>query len=97
MMYGPQAALFAELFSTEVRYSGATLGYQIGVLLGGGFTPMIATALFASSGTSLSVAFYMAASCVISVICVSILHWRRMRETHVQQTLTSVTAGSGGG
>lgn len=80
MMYGPQAALFAELFSTEVRYSGATLGYQVGVLLGGGFTPMIATALFASSGTSLSVAFYMAGSCFISLVCVSLLHGRRSRE-----------------
>tara|TARA_R110001599_G_scaffold61364_1_gene170474 strand:- start:8781 stop:10139 length:1359 start_codon:yes stop_codon:yes gene_type:complete len=95
MMYGPQAALFAELFSTEVRYSGATLGYQVGVLLGGGFTPMIATALFASSGTSLSVAFYMAASCLISVICVSFLHRRRTRDTCTQNVLTPVTADRG--
>ena len=35
MMYGPQAAFFAELFSTEVRYSGASLGYQIGAIIGG--------------------------------------------------------------
>ena len=34
MMYGPQAAFFTELFSTEVRYSGATLGYQFGAILG---------------------------------------------------------------
>jgi MFS family permease len=74
MMYGPQAALFAELFSTEVRYSGASLGYQVGVLLGGGFAPMIATALFAASGNSLWVAGYMAATCLISLVCVSWLH-----------------------
>ncbi|WP_374471020.1 MFS transporter [Phenylobacterium sp.] len=77
MMYGPQAALFAELFSTEVRYSGASLGYQVGVLLGGGFAPMIATALFAASGESLTVAAYMAATCLVSLICVSWLHAHR--------------------
>jgi MFS family permease len=77
MMYGPQAALFAELFSTEVRYSGASLGYQVGVLLGGGFAPMIATALFAASKNSQAVAAYMAASCLISIVCVSWLHAHR--------------------
>ena len=42
MMYGPQAAFFTELFSTEVRYSGATLGYQFGAIVGGAFAPTIA-------------------------------------------------------
>ena len=46
MMYGPQAAFFAELFSTEVRYSGASLGYQIGAIIGGSFAPTIATLLW---------------------------------------------------
>jgi len=46
MMYGPQAALYTELFSTEVRYSGASLGYQIGAILGGAFAPTIATILW---------------------------------------------------
>jgi len=46
MMYGPQAAFFTELFSTEVRYSGATLGYQLGALAGGA-TPYIAAWLWA--------------------------------------------------
>ena len=45
MMYGPQAAFFTELFSTEVRYSGATLGYQFGAILGGAFAPTIAALL----------------------------------------------------
>ena len=46
MMYGPQAAFFTELFSTEVRYSGATLGYQFGAILGGAFAPTIAAFLW---------------------------------------------------
>lgn len=82
LMYGPQAALFAELFDTEVRYSGATLGYQVGVLLGGGFTPMIATGLFAYFGDSLAIATFMAGCCLVSAICVTILHARR---PHVAQ------------
>jgi nitrate/nitrite transporter NarK len=77
LMYGPQAALFAELFDTETRYSGATLGYQVGVLLGGGFTPMIATALFAYFASSFAVALFMAGCCLLSAICVTLLHARR--------------------
>ena len=46
MMYGPQAAFFTELFSTEVRYSGATLGFQIGAIAGGAFAPTIAAKLW---------------------------------------------------
>ena len=46
MMYGPQAAFFTELFSTEVRYSGATLGYQLGAIAGGAFAPTIAAQLW---------------------------------------------------
>ena len=46
MMYGPQAAFFTELFTTEVRYSGATLGYQFGAIVGGAFAPTIATYLW---------------------------------------------------
>jgi MFS family permease len=46
MMYGPQAAFFTELFTTEVRYSGATLGYQFGAIAGGAFAPTIAAFLW---------------------------------------------------
>jgi MFS family permease len=46
LMYGPQAAFFTELFSTEVRYSGASLGYQIGAIVGGAFAPIVATYLW---------------------------------------------------
>ncbi|MDF7775377.1 MFS transporter [Sphingomonas sp. AOB5] len=72
-MYGPQAALFAELFPREVRYSGASLGYQIGTLAGGGFAPIIATALFAHYQTTLSISVYLAATCVVSLVCIILL------------------------
>ena len=73
MMYGPQAAMFSELFSAKVRYSGASLGYQIGAALGGGFSPVIATALLASTGTSASISAYMAVLALIAVVCVYLL------------------------
>ncbi|WP_296594875.1 MFS transporter [Phenylobacterium sp.] len=93
MMYGPQAALFAELFPAELRYSGASLGYQIGVLLGGGFAPMIATALFAGSQNSLSVGGYMAVTCLVSLVCVSWLHGHREASEPVTSVRTSRRRG----
>ena len=66
MMYGPQAALLAELFSTEVRYSGASLGYQLGAILGGGFAPIIATTLLLIFGGSMWVAAYIALANVLT-------------------------------
>ncbi|GLY70600.1 MFS transporter [Amycolatopsis taiwanensis] len=49
-MYGPQAAFFAELFPTNVRYSGASMGYQFGSVLSGGLAPLIASSLLAAGG-----------------------------------------------
>lgn len=71
LMYGPQAALFAELFPKSVRYSGASLGYQIGAVVGGGFAPIFATALYAEFQSSFAISGYLAAMCAIS--CVSVL------------------------
>ncbi len=76
MMYGPQAALFAELFPKHVRYSGASLGYQIGSVFGGGFAPIIATALYAEFGTSLSISCYLLAVCMLTVVSVLMLRSR---------------------
>jgi hypothetical protein len=73
MMYGPQAALFAELFDQRIRYSGASLGYQIGSILGGGFAPIIATALYSKFASATPVAAYMAVMCLVSLICVAAL------------------------
>ena len=72
MMYGPQAAFFTELFSTEVRYSGATLGYQFGAIIGGAFAPTIAVKLW----TELDifwVSVYMAFSALLTLLSVMAL------------------------
>ena len=82
MMYGPQAAFFAELFSTEVRYSGASLGYQLGAILGGALSPLIATALLAKFGTGFSVSVYMAIASAISLVSVALLTETFQRDLH---------------
>lgn len=80
LMYGPQAALFAELFPVEVRYSGVSLGYQIGSVFGGGFAPIIAAALFEEFHSSTAIAIYLAAICLITFICTVCLSVRARRQ-----------------
>lgn len=70
MMYGPQAALFAEMFGTRVRYSGVSIGYQLGGMLGGALAPIIATSLFAATGTTISIAAYMAVVSLVGLVAV---------------------------
>ena len=72
MMYGPQAAFFTELFSTEVRYSGATLGYQLGAIIGGAFAPSIAAILWAKYDI-IWVSVYIAFTSILSLISVYML------------------------
>jgi metabolite-proton symporter len=73
MMYGPQAAFVAEMFSTAVRYSGASMGYQFGAILGGGFAPIIATALLAQYHHTVGISIYMAIACGITLVSVWML------------------------
>jgi MFS family permease len=72
MMYGPQAAFFTELFSTEVRYSGATLGYQFGAILGGAFAPTIAALLWNDYGI-IWVSVYIAFASFLTLMSVLFL------------------------
>src|SRR4051794_38639114 len=69
LMYGPQGAYFAELFGTRVRYSGASLGYQLASVFAGGFAPLIAAALLTAGGDRpWLVAAYMSALAVITIV-----------------------------
>jgi metabolite-proton symporter len=68
MQYGPQAALIAEAFTPRLRYSGASLGYQLASIIAGGPAPLIATALFAAYGTGYAIAAYIAACAVVSLV-----------------------------
>jgi metabolite-proton symporter len=70
LTYGPQAAAYAELFPTAIRYSGVSFAYAFGAVLGGGFAPLVATWLVGLTGTSLSVSAYMLAACLITLAAV---------------------------
>jgi MFS family permease len=72
MMYGPQAAFFTELFSTEVRYSGASLGYQLGAIIGGAFAPVIAVTLWTEYDI-FWVSVYIAFASVLALLSVFML------------------------
>jgi MFS family permease len=73
MMFGPQVALYSELFPTEVRYSGASLGYQVGTVFGGGLAPFVTAALLAATHTTWSVAGYITVLAVISISSIVLL------------------------
>jgi metabolite-proton symporter len=77
--YGPLAALMSELFPANVRYSGASLAYQIGAVVGGGIAPTVAAGLFRSWGSSLPITAYLAAVCVFSLACVAAIGRRSAR------------------
>jgi metabolite-proton symporter len=68
MQYGPQAALIAEVFGTNLRYSGAGLGYQLASVIAGGPAPLIAAAVLASTGSSFWISVYIVGCAVVSLI-----------------------------
>jgi MFS family permease len=73
MMYCPQAALIAEAFTPRLRYSGASLGYQLASVIAGGPAPLIATALFAAYHTGYAVAIYIAVCAVVSLVSAGLM------------------------
>jgi MFS family permease len=73
IMYGPQGALIAECFTPRLRYSGASIGYQLASITAGGPAPLIATALLSATGSGYAIAVYIALCAVVSVIATVML------------------------
>ncbi|MDT7576826.1 MAG: hypothetical protein QOH17_3159 [Pseudonocardiales bacterium] len=73
MQYGPQAALIAESFGTNIRYSGAGLGYQLASVIAGGPAPLIAAAILAATGSSTGISIYILICCALSFIALAIM------------------------
>jgi MFS family permease len=73
LLYGPQAALIAELFTPRLRYSGCSLGYHLAAITGGGPAPLIATALLAATGSGYVIAGYIAVCAVLSIIATALM------------------------
>jgi MFS family permease len=69
-MYGPQASFFSELFGTKVRYSGASLGYQLSSVIAGGLSPLIATGMLKHYGTSWPIALMIILMAAVTTVSV---------------------------
>jgi MFS family permease len=69
-MYGPQASFFSELFGTRVRYSGASLGYQLASVIAGGLSPLIATGLLQRTGASWPIALFIVGMAAVTTVSV---------------------------
>ncbi len=73
LMYSPLAALLSEMFGTEVRYTGVSLGYQLAAVIGAGFTPLVATSLVAGTGgSSIPLSMMIVATSLIAILAI----WR---------------------
>jgi MFS family permease len=73
MQYGPQAALIAESFTGRLRYSGASLGYQLASVIAGGPAPLIATWLYKTYNSATAIAIFIAACAVITLIATALM------------------------
>ncbi|MCI9888643.1 MHS family MFS transporter [Micrococcales bacterium 31B] len=73
LSYGPQSALYAEMFPADVRYSGVSIGYALGAILGGAFAPLIAQFLLDNTGKSWSIGVYVLVITLISLGAVSVV------------------------
>jgi metabolite-proton symporter len=93
LTYGPQAALYAEMFPTKVRYSGVSVGYALGSILGGAFAATIAQWIISATGHSWLVGLYIVAMSIISFVAVSLVKER----VGVDLNAEEVSEGSGCG
>lgn len=73
LMYAPQAAFFTELFGTSVRYTGASVGYQLASIFAGALAPIIAVRLLGDTAekNTFAVGVYVAVAAVITIVAVA--------------------------
>ncbi|MEV0074106.1 MULTISPECIES: MFS transporter [unclassified Amycolatopsis] len=93
-MYGPLAAMFVEMFPAEVRFSGASLGYQIASVVAGGFAPTIMATLVAVTGSSWSVSLYLSVLAVITFAAVCTITEVFRRDLFATGTAATVETSS---
>jgi len=84
MQYGPQAAMIAESFPGRLRYSGASIGYQLASVFAGGPAPLIATALYGAYKTGFAIAGYIALCCIISLIAAALMRERAKTDISIE-------------
>jgi MFS family permease len=96
LMYAPQAAFFAELFATNVRYSGASIGYQVASVAAGAPAPLIAVAVLQHNGakTPTLLAIYLGAAALLTLVAVALAHETRATDLLATPTPTPTTSAS---
>ncbi len=97
MQYGPQAALIAESFGPDVRYSGAGLGYQLASVIAGGPAPLIAAAILGATGSSTWISWYLVGCAVIAMVALLLMPRRDVRAapTAFDQATERAPVGAG--
>ncbi len=93
-MYGPMGAFFSEMFDTKVRYSGASLGYQLASVFAGGLAPFIAVALLSRFGY-VAVAVYMVGMAIITIVAVFLATETYHRDIYREEVGGQAATGSG--
>ncbi|MFD2472009.1 MFS transporter [Amycolatopsis silviterrae] len=83
-MFGPGVTMFAEMFPPSVRFSGASMGYQLANIIGGGLAPFVMAALIAATHTTVSVSVYILAACLISLVPLALLGRRALTSAAVE-------------
>ncbi|WP_031160644.1 MFS transporter [Streptomyces durhamensis] len=94
-MYAPQAAFFAEMFATRMRYSGASIGAQFASVAAGAPAPLIATALLDDYGSSTPIALYVIAAAVLTLLAVGVARETRHRDLARVEEEGGASAGAG--
>jgi metabolite-proton symporter len=85
-MYGPQAAFFSELFGTKVRYTGASVGYQLASVVAGSVAPLIAAKLLSMYGTSTPISVYLAICAAITIVAIVLARETRKSDLSAVET-----------
>ncbi|GGD35005.1 MFS transporter [Microbacterium faecale] len=93
LTYGPQAAWFTELFPSSVRFSGVSISYAIGSIVGGAFSPMIAAWILEATGDALNIGYYLVGMAVIALVATLLLRNRNginLRPTQEERQRTGI-------
>ena len=93
IQYGPQAALIAESFGTNLRYSGAGIGYQLASVIAGGPAPLIAAAILAHTGSSTWISIYIIGCCAVAAVALWLMP-RRRESAPITEEDAAVEAGA---
>jgi MFS family permease len=101
IQYGPQAAMIAESFPPQLRYSGASIGYQLASVFAGGPAPLIATALYGAYKSGFAVGVYILLCAIITLVAVGLMRERAGTDISIEYgeggqspTIVSATARS---